>query len=152
MNIADKQFFCIQCCFPPNLAAHTCKHRYSHTQYGSTMTWDDAIQSSVRQFEHKSYNLFTCNCHSFVANCLNRLCYDDSLSWNMINVAALLLFKGQWVDTLSVVRSFFPVILMLCLGVSVVGWPFLIGLISFSVLLMCWFVLGTYYVKSLFEC
>ncbi|XP_017216827.1 protein REVERSION-TO-ETHYLENE SENSITIVITY1 isoform X2 [Daucus carota subsp. sativus] len=141
-----------KCCFPPNLAAHTCKHRYSHTQYGSTMTWDDAIQSSVRQFEHKSYNLFTCNCHSFVANCLNRLCYDDSLSWNMINVAALLLFKGQWVDTLSVVRSFFPVILMLCLGVSVVGWPFLIGLISFSVLLMCWFVLGTYYVKSLFEC
>lgn len=116
------------------------------------MTWDDAIQTSVRQFEHKSYNLFTCNCYSFVANCLNRLCYNDSLSWNMINVAALLLFKGQWVDTLSVVRSFFPVILMLCLGISVVGWPFLIGLISFSVLLMCWFVLGTYYVKSLFEC
>lgn len=145
-------FYIIQCCFPPNLAAHTCKYRYNHTQYGSAMTWDEAIQSSVRQFEHKSYNLFTCNCHSFVANCLNRLCYDDSLSWNMINVAALLLFKGQWVDTLSVVRSFFPVILMLCLGISVVGWPFLIGLISFSVLLICWFVFGTYYVKSLFEC
>lgn len=141
----------MQCCFPPNLIGHTCKHRYIHTEYGSGMTWDDAIRSTVRHFENKSYNLFTCNCHSLVANCLNRLCYNDSMSWNMINVAALVLIKGQWVDKFSIVRSFSPFVLVLCIGITVVGWPFLMGLLSFSVLLMGWFILGTYFVKSLFE-
>ncbi|KAL2489607.1 Protein REVERSION-TO-ETHYLENE SENSITIVITY1 [Forsythia ovata] len=141
-----------QCCFPPNLAGHTCKHRYEHVEYGSAITWDDAIQSTVRYFEHKSYNLFTCNCHSFVANCLNRLCYEGSMSWNMINVAALLLFKGTWVDGLSVLRSFLPFMVVLCLGVFMVGWPFIIGLFSFSLLLIGWFLLGTYCFKKLLDC
>ncbi|KAK4388753.1 3-dehydroquinate synthase, chloroplastic [Sesamum angolense] len=66
-----------QGCFPPTLAGHTCKHHSMHAEYGTAITWDDAIQSSSRHYEHKSYNLFTCNCHSFVANCLNRMCYGD---------------------------------------------------------------------------
>ncbi|THF95275.1 hypothetical protein TEA_020070 [Camellia sinensis var. sinensis] len=55
-----------KCCFPPNLVGHTCKHRYKHAEYGTAITWDDALQSSMRHFEHKTYNLFTCNCHSFI--------------------------------------------------------------------------------------
>ncbi|CAI9775518.1 unnamed protein product [Fraxinus pennsylvanica] len=141
-----------QCCFPPNLAGHTCKHRYKHAEYGSAITWDDAIQSAVRNFDHKSYNLFTCNCHSFVANCLNRICYDGSMSWNMIDVAALILFKGTWVDSFSVLRSFLPFMVVLCLGVFMAGWPFMIGLFSFSLLLIGWFLLGTYCFKNLLEC
>lgn len=141
-----------QCCFPPNLAGHTCKCRYKHAEYGSAITWDDAIQSAIRNFEHKSYNLFTCNCHSFVANCLNRICYDGSMSWNMIDVAALVLFKGTWVDGFSVLRSFLPFMVVLCLGVFMVGWPFMIGLFSFSLLLIGWFLLGTYCFKNLLEC
>uniref|UniRef100_A0A5B6ZYH7 Protein REVERSION-TO-ETHYLENE SENSITIVITY1 n=1 Tax=Davidia involucrata TaxID=16924 RepID=A0A5B6ZYH7_DAVIN len=141
-----------QCCFPPNLSGHTCKQRYRHAEFGTAISWDDALQSSMRHFEHKSYNLFTCNCHSFVANCLNRQCYGGSMGWNMINVAALVLFKGQWVDSLSILRSFLPFTVMLCLGVFMVGWPFLIGLLSFSLLLIGWFLLGTYCVKTLLEC
>lgn len=141
-----------QCCFPPHLAAHTCKQGYKHSEYGTAMTWDDALQSSMRQFEHKSYNLFTCNCHSFVANCLNRLCYRGSMEWNMVNVAALVLFKGRWVDWYSVLRSFSPFIIVMCLGMFMVGWPFLIGMLSFSILLMGWFLLGTYLFKNILEC
>ncbi|KAE8100016.1 hypothetical protein FH972_017951 [Carpinus fangiana] len=141
-----------QCCFPPNLSGHTCKNGYKHAEYGTAITWDDAIRSSMRHFEHKSYNLFTCNCHSFIANCLNRLCYGGSMSWNMINVAALILCKGHWVDSMSILRSFLPFMVVLCLGVVIVGWPFLIGLLSFSVLLIGWFLTGTYCVKSLLEC
>ncbi|GMI89347.1 REVERSION-TO-ETHYLENE SENSITIVITY1 [Hibiscus trionum] len=140
-----------KCCFPPNLAGHTCKHGYRHTEYGTALTWDDALQSSMRYFEHKSYNLFTCNSYSFVANCLNRLCYDGSMNWNMIAVAALLMLKGQWVDTMSIVRSFLPFTVVLCLGFVLVGWPFVVGLFSFSLLLIMWFLLGTYCVKNLLE-
>ncbi|KAE8712509.1 Protein REVERSION-TO-ETHYLENE SENSITIVITY1 [Hibiscus syriacus] len=140
-----------KCCFPPNLAGHTCKHGYQHTEYETALTWDDALQSSVRYFEHKSYNLFTCNSYSFVANCLNRLCYDGSMNWNMISVAVLLMLKGQWVDTMSIVRSFLPFTVVLCLGLVLVGWPFMAGLFSFSLLLLMWFLLGTYCAKTLLE-
>lgn len=141
-----------QCCFPPNLVGHTCKHRYKHAEYGTGITWDDALHSSVRHFGHKSYNLFTCNCHSFAATCLNRLCYGGTMGWNMVNVAVLVLFKGRWVNTLSILRSFLPFVLVLCLGIFMVGWPFLIGLSFFSLLLVGWFLLGTYCFKNLLEC
>ncbi|KAL0311882.1 UNVERIFIED_CONTAM: protein REVERSION-TO-ETHYLENE SENSITIVITY1 [Sesamum radiatum] len=84
-----------QGCFPPTLAGHTCKHHSMHAEYGTAISWDDAIQSSSRHYEHKSYNLFTCNCHSFVANCLNRMCYGGSMNWNVVNVTALILCKGS---------------------------------------------------------
>ncbi|XP_043722086.1 protein REVERSION-TO-ETHYLENE SENSITIVITY1 [Telopea speciosissima] len=141
-----------QCCFPPNLAGHKCKSGYMHAENGTAVSWDDALSSSMRNFEHKSYNLFNCNCHSFVANCLNRLAYRGSLGWNMVNVVVLILWKGQWVDAMSVVRSFFPFALVLCLGLLIAGWPFVIGLASFSVLLMGWFLIGTYFSKTLLEC
>ncbi|KAJ6862625.1 protein REVERSION-TO-ETHYLENE SENSITIVITY1-like [Populus alba x Populus x berolinensis] len=141
-----------QCCFPPNLTGHTCKHGYKHSEHGTAITWDDALQSSMRHFDHRTYNLFTCNCHSFVANCLNRLCYGGSMDWNMIDVAVLILFKGHWIDWKSIVRSFLPFAVVLCTGVVLVGWPFLVGLFTFSLLLMVWFLLGTYCFKSLLEC
>ncbi|KAI4376983.1 hypothetical protein MLD38_014682 [Melastoma candidum] len=141
-----------ECCFPPNLSGHTCKPGYKHSEFGTAHTWDEALQSSVRTFEHKTYNLFTCNCHSFVANCLNRLCCGGTMDWNMINVAGLVLFKGQWVNKMSVVRSFLPFGLVLSLGVTLAGWPFIIGLLSFSVLIVGWFLLGTYCFRSLLEC
>lgn len=74
------------------------------------------------------------------------------MGWNMVNVAALILFKGHWINSMSILRSFLPFILVLCLGILLVGWPFLIGLFSFSFLLLGWFVLGTYFVKGLIEC
>ncbi|KAG9439931.1 hypothetical protein H6P81_020096 [Aristolochia fimbriata] len=141
-----------QCCFPPNLAGHTCRQGYRHGEKGTAMSWDDALHTSMRHYQHKSYNLFTCNCHSFVANCLNRLAYGGSTRWNVINVAGLILFKGRWVNSMSVLRSFFPFTAVLCLGVWVAGWAFCIGLASFSLLLVVWYLLGTYCVRNLIEC
>lgn len=74
------------------------------------------------------------------------------MGWNMINVAALILFKGHWINSMSIIRSFLPFMVVLCIGVLMVGWPFLIGLFSFSLLLLGWFVFGTYCVKGLIEC
>ncbi|XP_047323238.1 protein REVERSION-TO-ETHYLENE SENSITIVITY1 [Impatiens glandulifera] len=141
-----------QCCFPPNLSEHTCKQRYKHSEYGTAMTWDEGLQSSASQFENKTYNLFTCNCHSFVANCLNRVSYNGSMDWNMVNVAVLVMIKGKWASVFAIVKSFLPFIMVMCFGIYMVGWPFVVGLLSFSLLLLGWFLLGTYCIKSLFEC
>ncbi|XP_076952405.1 protein REVERSION-TO-ETHYLENE SENSITIVITY1-like [Bidens hawaiensis] len=140
-----------QCCFPANLSSHTCKQRYKHAERGIAISWDDAINSSRRHFEHQSYNLFTCNCHSFVATCLNRMAYGGTLDWNMINVAGLVFLSGRWVNVMSVVRAFLPFTMMVCIGVGFVGWPFLVGLLMFCFLLITWFVVGTYCLKSLLE-
>ncbi|CAN0857849.1 Protein REVERSION-TO-ETHYLENE SENSITIVITY1 [Linum grandiflorum] len=141
-----------QCCFPRNRAGHTCKHGFMHTENGSAITWDDALHASTRFYETKTYNIFTCNCHSFVANCLNRVCYGGSMNWNMLNVATLVLLKGNWIDWKSVVRSFLPFVVVLCLGVSLVGWPFIMGLLCFFLILIGWYVICTYCVKNLLEC
>lgn len=74
------------------------------------------------------------------------------MNWNMVNVAALILYKGKWVDGFSVLRSFLPFMVVVCLGIVMVGWPFLIGLFSFSFLLVGWFLLGTYVFKNLLDC
>nr|ADW80941.1 reversion-to-ethylene sensitivity 1 [Dianthus caryophyllus] len=142
----------LKCCFPPNLSAHSCKHGYKHHEYGTALSWDDALHTCKHEYETKTYNLFTCNCHSFVANCLNRLCYGGSMRWNMINVAILVLCQGHWVDTISVLRSFLPFVVVLCLGVYMVGWPFVVAWFLFASLLVTWFVVGTYFVKDFLKC
>lgn len=140
-----------QCCFPPNLAGHTCKQSYRHAELGTAISWDDALHSSMQRFQHKSYNLFTCNCHSFVANCLNLLAYNGTVGWNALNISAMILWRGRWVDGQSVVRSFFPFTLVLFIGIYMAGWPFLIGLAVFSLLFLGWNIIGIYFVKNLIE-
>jgi transmembrane protein 222 len=141
--------FRVQCCLPVNLAEHVCKQSYNHSELGAAISWDDALRSSMRRFQHKYYNLFTCNCHSFVASCLNRLAYNGSLEWNVLNVAALVWFHGRWVDRMSSVRSFLPVLTVTCIGILMAGWSFLLGMAAFSALLIGWFVFTVYCVKGL---
>nr|AFX95946.1 green-ripe protein [Petunia x hybrida] len=138
----------LQCCFPPHLAGHTCKDGYQHAEFGTAVNWDDALRSSTCSYEHRSFNPFTCNGHSFVANCLNRLSYGGSMSWNMVNVEVLILFKGHWVDRSSIFRSFMPFIAMVCFGVSMVGWEFLVGILSYFLLLAGCYLLAAYCVKD----
>lgn len=140
-----------QCCFPANLSSHSCQQPYRHAELGTAISWDQALNISAQQYQHKCYNLFTCNCHSFVANCLNRLGYNGHLRWNLLNLAAMVLWKGRWVDGMSVFHSFFPFAVVFCIGILMAGWPFLIGLASFSFLLIGWFILGTYCLKGLLD-
>lgn len=115
------------------------------------MSWDDALRMGTQEFQHRSYNLFTCNCHSFVANNLNRMICSGCNKWNVVNLATLIFLKGRWVNKASIVRSFLPFIIVLCLGLLLGGWTFLIGLVSFAFILVGWFLLGTYCFKNLIQ-
>ncbi|KAL9678185.1 hypothetical protein QQ045_016024 [Rhodiola kirilowii] len=63
----------------------------------NVVTWDDAIRKSTQEYQHHAYNLLSCNCHSFVANNLNRLGFNNN-RWNMVNLATLIFLTGRWVD------------------------------------------------------
>ncbi|KAJ7953066.1 Protein REVERSION-TO-ETHYLENE SENSITIVITY1 [Quillaja saponaria] len=113
-------------------------------------TWDDALRKSTQEFQHKSYNLFTCNCHSFVANNLNRLGFQSG-GWNVVNLAAFIFLNGRWVSKASMVGTFLPFVVVFGLGIMFGGWTFLTFLAFFTFVLVGWFLLGTYCFKNLIQ-
>uniref|UniRef100_A0A0D9W078 BAH domain-containing protein n=1 Tax=Leersia perrieri TaxID=77586 RepID=A0A0D9W078_9ORYZ len=114
-------------------------------------TWDDALRKGVQEFQLRSYSLFTCNCHSFVANNLNRLFYSGHDKWNVVSLAAVMFLRGRWVSTASMVKTFLPFVLVLTIGTLLGGMTFLIGLVAFAAVMTGWFLVGTYCIKSLVE-
>ncbi|KAH9562877.1 hypothetical protein CY35_05G094200 [Sphagnum magellanicum] len=140
-----------KCCFPPHLSGHTCSDPFRHTDKGTAISWDDGVETTMRNYQNKLYNLFTCNCHSFVANALNRMAYRGSIKWNIVNVLALVFFKGQYVSYWALVRTYAPFVMVLILGLVMTGWPFLIAWSIFVGLLVTWFLIGTYCLRGLIE-
>ncbi|KAI5061117.1 hypothetical protein GOP47_0023622 [Adiantum capillus-veneris] len=142
----------LQCSFSSQIVDQVCSSSPNHTQVHRALSWDDALRSTMQQFQHTSYSLFTCNCHSFVASCLNKLAYRGLADWNVIKAVFLILFEGQWVNKGAIVRSFAPFVIVMSLGIFLSGWPFLIGWAIFNLVLIGWFVVGTYMIKGLIRC
>ncbi|KAG8098580.1 hypothetical protein GUJ93_ZPchr0013g34881 [Zizania palustris] len=114
-------------------------------------TWDDTLKKGVQEFQHRSYSLLTCNCHSFVANNLNRLFYSGHDKWNVVNLAAVMFLRGRWVSAASVAKTFLPFALVLTIGTLLGGTAFLIGLLAFAAAMTGWFLVGTYCIKNLVQ-
>uniref|UniRef100_A0A7N0TVV6 Uncharacterized protein n=1 Tax=Kalanchoe fedtschenkoi TaxID=63787 RepID=A0A7N0TVV6_KALFE len=116
----------------------------------NVVTWDDAIRKSTQEYQHNSYNLLTCNCHSFVANNLNKLGFGKG-EWNVVNLATLIFLKGCWVDRTAMVRSFLPFILVFSIGIIVGGKTFLTCVAFSTLALLGWFIIGTYCFKGFIQ-
>jgi len=114
-------------------------------------TWDGALKKGTQEFQNRNYNLFTCNCHSFVVNNLNRLFYSGHDKWNVVSLAAVMFLRGHWVSTVSVVKTFLPFVVVLSIGTLLGGMKFLIGIVAFAVVMTGWFLVGTYCIKGLIE-
>lgn len=141
-----------QCCVSPCIAELESWDRCGQNEpKRERMTWDNALQKSIQEFQHHSYSLFTCNCHSFVANNLNRLGYGGTSRWNVVNLAAFIFLKGRWVNKGAIVRTFLPFVIVVSLGLKFGGWTFFTGLASFAFILVSWFLIGTYCFKSLIQ-
>ncbi|XP_023552335.1 protein RTE1-HOMOLOG-like isoform X1 [Cucurbita pepo subsp. pepo] len=127
-------------------------HRSEEDEFreGEISTWDDALRRSTQEFQHRSYNLLTCNCHSFVANNLNRLGFRTG-GWNVVNLAALIFLKGRWVSKGAVIRTLLPFVVVFSIGLALGGTTFLTFLAFFNVFLVGWFILGTYVFKNLVQ-
>ncbi|XP_059642728.1 protein RTE1-HOMOLOG [Cornus florida] len=140
-----------KCCISPYPAAYKSEEEFNQEESGSdTLTWDDALCKSTQEFQHRAYNLFTCNCHSFVANNLNRMDFQAG-GWNVVNLAILIFLKGKWVSKASMVRSYLPFVIVFGLGLTFGGWTFLTFVAFFTFLLVGWFLLGTYCFRNLIQ-
>lgn len=150
LTFASK-FFGKQCYALPLPSLHKSEDQHRQDQPEREIsTWDDALRKGTQVFQDRAYSLFTCNCHSFVANNLNRLRFSNG-GWNVVNLAALIFIKGKWVSKASMVRSFLPFLVVFSLGFALGGSSFLIFLALFIVFLVGWFLFGTYCFKNLIQ-
>ncbi|CAL5188090.1 unnamed protein product [Lathyrus oleraceus] len=140
-----------KCCIPLGQSAYKGEEHYMQDEAGGELrTWDDALLKSTQEFQHRSYSLFTCNCHSFVAHNLNRLSYLSN-RWNVVNLAIFILLNGRWVNKTSMLRTILPFVVVFFLGVTLGGFTFLKFWFLFTSVLIGWFLLGTYCFKNLIQ-
>ncbi|XP_054824162.1 protein RTE1-HOMOLOG isoform X2 [Prosopis cineraria] len=138
-----------KCCIPSFQSAFGGEDQFMRDETsGDLRTWDDALRKSTQEFQHRSYNLLTCNCHSFVANNLNRLGFLSG-GWNVVNLAIYILLNGSWVCTASILKSVLPFTVVVFLGITFGGFTFLAYWSFFTFALFGWFLLGTYCFKNL---
>ncbi|KAG8478211.1 hypothetical protein CXB51_028137 [Gossypium anomalum] len=121
---------------------------YQHDDLREALTWDDALESGIQEFQHRPYNLFTCNCHSFVANNLNRLGFHSG-GWNVVNLAVLIFINGRWVNKTAVLRSYLPFVVVSGIGLVFGGTTHLYLSALLVFLLVGWFLLDTHCFKNL---
>lgn len=131
-----------ECCFPQHLSDHCCQTATWHSDAASS--WDDALRRGMGHYQHQAYNIFTCNCHSFVARCLNIVAFKGRCRWNVVDLAVMMTLRGHWVSKRAMVAAYSPTIIILVLGVALAGWWFLFWWLAFGVALVSWFLLGTY--------
>ncbi|GAU26255.1 hypothetical protein TSUD_224460, partial [Trifolium subterraneum] len=140
-----------KCGIPLGQSAYKGEEHYLQDETGGELrNWDDALRKSTQEFQHRSYSLFTCNCHSFVANNLNRLGFLSN-GWNVVNLAIFILLNGRWVSKTSMLRTILPFVVVFFLGVTLGGFTFLKFWSLFSSVLIGWFLLGTYCFKNLIQ-
>ncbi|KAK6125698.1 hypothetical protein DH2020_040564 [Rehmannia glutinosa] len=137
-----------QCCTFLDSSAHDHEESMQSGERREIVSWDDALRKSTQEYQHQSYNILTCNCHSFVANCLNRLKFQAA-DWNVVNLAILIFIKGRFISKLAILRTYLPFIVVFGLGLAFGGETFLTYLAIFIFVLVGWFLIGTYCFRKL---
>lgn len=82
---------------------------------GGAARWDEAIREANQVYSQRIHNICCDNCHSHVANALNRMpleAYGVS-KWDMVKLATLIFFKGQFVSFGSFVCTFLPFVIFI---------------------------------------
>lgn len=71
--------------------------------------WDEAIQEANAIYRERMHNICCDNCHSHVANSLNRMPLSSVLgSWNMVIICFDVFFRARFLSWWSVVLQFGP--------------------------------------------
>lgn len=87
---------------------------------GGTAGWDRAVSEASHVYGKRMHNLCCDNCHSHVAMALNIMNYDQTSSWNMVKLCALMLVHGRYVSWCAAVRAWLPSLVLAGLLVTAV--------------------------------
>lgn len=88
----------------------------------TSLQWDDAIQQANEVYRGRMHNICCDNCHSHVAYALNRMPVSayGIQSWNMINIAAVVFFRANFLSWSGVLKQFLPftIFVLLCVVIA----------------------------------
>lgn len=73
--------------------------------------WDESVYEANVVYKGRMHNLFCDNCHSHVANALNRLSnvkINGIQKFNMVNLAIILFFRGRFLSLSGIIHQFGP--------------------------------------------
>ena len=83
----------------------------------------DALLQTSKKYSTKMHNLIFNNCHSYIADFLNRIRYRGSGKWNQVSVFFLITFKSKYVSCYRAFRTYlwFMVCVLLIVVCVVMG-------------------------------
>ncbi len=87
---------------------------------GGPSGWDSGVSKASEVYGGRMHNLFCDNCHSHVATALDTMEYDGKKNWNMVDVAARMLFCGRFVSFGGFVKTWLPFLAMVSIVVVIV--------------------------------
>lgn len=73
-----------------------------------TSSWDDGVKDATHNFDQRSHNLLSNNCHHFVADALNHMRYDARTDWTAWDVFYLITFKSEYTNIKGFYRQWVP--------------------------------------------
>jgi len=89
---------------------------------GGSHRWDEAIDEADGIYQGRMHNICCDNCHSHVARALNILEHQGRHDWNMVKLAALVFFKGSFVNYKSgILCQFGPFVVLVLIFLLVTG-------------------------------
>ena len=68
--------------------------------------YDKAVESATIKYNKMEYNFFTNNCHSFVANALNKLKYKGRSDYTMVDVWWILCTKSKYLSWGDLIKTY----------------------------------------------
>lgn len=74
--------------------------------------WDTAVHDASEEYKHRMHNLCCDNCHSHVAMALNLMRYENSTSWNMVNLCLLSFVRGKYVSCAGFLKTWLPFLML----------------------------------------
>uniref|UniRef100_A0AAY4BGP7 Transmembrane protein 222b n=2 Tax=Denticeps clupeoides TaxID=299321 RepID=A0AAY4BGP7_9TELE len=74
--------------------------------------WDCAVHDASEEYKRRMHNLCCDNCHSHVAMALNLMRYNNSTSWNMVNLCLLSLIHGKHVSCFAFLKTWLPFLIL----------------------------------------
>jgi hypothetical protein len=83
---------------------------------------------------------------------MNRMAFQGSPKWNLIDVMLIVLFKGQFVNISGFIRAYLPFVVVMTFGHVMAGWMFFYAWAMFTLLLVGWFTYGTYAFRGIIDC
>eukprot|EP00050_Salpingoeca_kvevrii_P021053 m.105727 g.105727 ORF g.105727 m.105727 type:complete len:196 (+) comp9157_c0_seq1:2033-2620(+) len=86
--------------------------RLSPTGVYGEESWDSAVASGSEKYRGRMHNLCCDNCHSHVAECLNRMNYRGHSGWNMVSVFFLTVAKSEYVSFGAFIKTYLPFLII----------------------------------------